>query len=564
MRLARFLIPVVAAVLTASAASLAQDAPTPTYPGGVTEQHLMVPMRDGQRLSVYLFLPPGKGPFPGLLEQRYSDLSGAGTRRAYAKMAASGYGVAAANFRGAGLSEGTWVGYRALGWGKLKDGYDLVEWLAKQPWSTGKVGTFGGSQAGFAQNFLAITRPPHLVAQYMTDTGLSLFQEGYRIGGATRPERFKEMDAVCRVPAHNRALLAEWFQHPTYDSYWEQEDCSRHFDKMDLPCFTLGSWFDFMCQGSVESYIGRQHKAGPHSRGQQQLLIGPWVHGGTKANRINELNFPENAIFDREGHLIRWFDHYLKGINNGADKDPAVKYYVMGACEEPGAPGNVWRSADDWPVPAKQTSFYFQPGGRLELEKPTGQASKTTFLADPIHPALIPVRPFPGAQDARAFEKQAEVRTFTTEVLKEPVEWTGQVKADLWVSSSAPDTDFIVRVSDVYPDGRSMLIADYIRRARYREGFEKEVFMQPGKVYHVPFNVGWMSQIFNRGHRIRITVASTGSFFYEPNPNTGEPLTLEPPAKQTVAANAVHHEAKYASRIIAPVVTLDSARTAKR
>jgi putative CocE/NonD family hydrolase len=206
-------------------------------------------------------------------------------------------------------------------------------------------------------------------------------------------------------------------------------------------------------------------------------------------------------------------------------------------------------------VPATQTSFYFQPGGRLDQEKPTGKESKTTFLADPIHPALIPVRPFPGAQDARNFEKQAEVRTFTTEILKEPVEWTGQVKADLWVSSSAPDTDFIVRVTDVYPDGRSMLIADYIRRARYREGFEKEVFMRPGKVYHVPFNVGWMSQIFNRGHRIRITVASTGSFFYEPNPNTGEPLTLEKPEKQIVAQNAVHHEAKYASRIIAPVVT---------
>lgn len=564
MRLTRLLLPVVAALLTASAAARAQDSAAPAYPGGVTEQHLMVPMRDGQRLSVYLFLPPGKGPFPGLLEQRYSDLSGLGTRRSYAKIAASGYGVAAANFRGSGLSEGTWVGYRALGWGKLKDGYDLVEWLAAQPWCTKKIGTMGGSQAGFAQNFQAVTRPPHLVAQYMTDTGLSLFQEGYRIGGATRPERFKEMDSVCRVPAHNRALLAEWFSHPTYDSYWQDEDCSRHFDKMDVPCFTLGSWFDFMCQGSVESYIGRQHKGGPHSRGQQQLLIGPWVHGGTKANKINELTFPENATFDREGHVIRWFDHYLKGVNNGADKDAPVQYYVMGACGEPGAPGNVWRSAQDWPVPAKETSFYLQPGGRLELDKPTGQDSKTTFLADPIHPALIPVRPFPGAQDARGFEKQAEVRTFTTEVLKDPVEWTGQVKADLWVSSSAKDTDFIVRVTDVYPDGRSMLIADYIRRARYRDGFDKEVFMQPGKVYHVPFNVGWMSQVFNRGHRIRITVASTGSFFYEPNPNTGEPLTLEPPANQVVAQNAVHHEAKYASRIIAPVVTMEPVKSAKR
>ena len=171
----------------------------------------------------------------------------------------------------------------------------------------------GGSQAGFAQNFLAVTRPPHLVAQYMTDTGLSLFHEGYRIGGTTRPERFKQMDAVCRDPQDNRRLLAEWFAHPTYDDYWQQEDCTLHFDKMNVPCFTLGSWFDFMCVGSVESYIGRQHKGGPNSRGKQQLLIGPWSHGGAKDNHVGELTYPANATFELEKHLIRWFDHYLKG-----------------------------------------------------------------------------------------------------------------------------------------------------------------------------------------------------------------------------------------------------------
>ncbi|TXT30496.1 MAG: hypothetical protein FD138_2283, partial [Planctomycetota bacterium] len=217
-----------------------------------------------------LYFPPGDGPWPVLYEQRYADLKGAGTRQGNARLAKAGYVVCAENFRGAGLSEGTWVGYRALGWGELQDGYDTVEWLAKQKWSTGKIGTFGSSQAGFAQNFLAVTKPPHLVAQYMIDTGLSLYQEGYRIGGTTRPERFKGMGAVCREPAHNLLQLAEWFQHPTFDDYWKQEDCSRHFDKMDVPCFTIGSWFDFMNIGSIESYRGRQHRAGPNSRGKQQ------------------------------------------------------------------------------------------------------------------------------------------------------------------------------------------------------------------------------------------------------------------------------------------------------
>ena len=139
------------------------------------------------------------------------------------------------------------------------------------------------------------------------------------------------------------------------------------------------------------------------------------------------------------------------------------------------------------------------------------KSASTSFLADPLKPAEIPGTAFPGARDARAFEEQAEVRTFTTEPLSEPVEWTGEVHAELYVSSTAKDTDFIVRVSDVYPDGRSILIVDYIQRARYREGFEKEVFMEPGEVYKVAFHVGWLSQIFNRGHRIRVTVASTGT-----------------------------------------------------
>ena len=522
--------------------------------GAVTEKHEMVPMRDGTKLSVYLYFPPGKGPWPVLLEQRYADLSAAATRKSFAKLAEGGYVVAAQNFRGAGKSEGTWVGYRALGWGEQKDGFDTVEWLAKQPWSTGKVGTFGSSQAGFAQNFLAVTRPPALKAQYMIDTGLSLYHEGYRIGGTTRPERFKTMDAVCRVPEHNRALLKEWFAHPTYDDYWAAEDCTKHFDKMDVPCFTVGSWYDFMCVGSIDSYVGRQHKGGPNSRGKQQLLIGPWLHGRFKnTNTTGDLTYPENAKFDTEAHMIRWFDYHLKGKDNGVTKDPTVRYYVMGAVGEKDAPGNVWRTANDWPLKADATPFYLRDGGTLSTKAPAQEKSSTSFVADPKKPATIPARGFPGAKDARGFEKQADVRTFTTDVLTEPMEWTGNVKAELFVSSSAKDTDFIVRVCDVYPDGRSVLVMDSVRRARYREGYEKEVLMEPGKVYAVNFDVGWTSLVFNTGHRIRVTVASTGAPFYEPNPNTGDPLALDSPEKAVVATNTVHHDKARPSRIVAPV-----------
>lgn len=538
----------------ASAATAIRAADPIVDLGPVTEKHVMMPMRDGKSLSTYLFFPQGKGPWPVLYEQRYADIRGAETRKGYARLAAAGYVVAAQNFRGAQLSEGTWVGYRALGWGEKRDGYDSVEWLAKQQWSTGKVGSMGSSQGGFAQNFLAVTQPPHLVCQYMIDTGLSLYHEGYRIGGATRPERFKQMGKVCRVPEDNERLLREWFAHPTYDAYWAEEDCTRFIDKMNVPCFTIGSWYDFMCVGSIDSYVGRKHKGGKESRGKQQLLLGPWLHGGFKeTNKAGELAYPENAKFALEAHKIRWFDHYLKGTDNGAERDPTVRYYVMGALGEKNSPGNEWRTAADWPVAAKATPYYLRDGGKLTAEAPTEENSSTTFLADSNQPNKIPGPGFPGARDASAFEKQAEVRTFTSDVLTQPVEWTGKVQAELYVTSSARDTDFIVRVSDVYPDGRSILLMDYVRRARYREGYEKEVFMEEGKVYKVDFDVGWTSQIFNRGHRIRITVASTGAPFYEPNPNTGKPLTIGWPKETVIAKNTVRHDKQHSSRIVAPL-----------
>jgi predicted acyl esterase len=520
--------------------------------GGVTEKQVQIPMRDGTRLAAFLYFPAGEGPWPALFEQRYADLRGAGTRQAAAKLAAGGYVVGLVNFRGTWQSEGTWMGYRALGWGELQDGYDTCEWLAKQDWCTGKIGTFGSSQGGYAQNFLAVSQPPHLACQYMVDTGLSLFHEGYRIGGTTRPERFKRMEEMCRNPLDNRQLMAEWFRHPNYDDYWRQEDCSLHFDRMNVPCFTIGSWYDFMNQGSIASFIGRQHHGGPNSRGRQQLVVGPWLHGRlNKGSRVGELNYPENATWPEYQHMIRWFDHYLKGVDNGIDRESPVRYYVMGAVGEPNAPGNVWRTANDWPA-SEASPMYFHSGGKLSAQIPSEDESVTSFQSDPKHPMEIPGTAFPGAQDARKFEMQSEVRTFTTEPLSDPVEWTGPVRAQLFVSSTARDTDLIVRVSDVYPDGRSILIMDYPWRVRYRSGFEQEVFMEPNQVYEVAFRVGWISQIFNAGHRIRVTIASTGAPLYEPNPQTGEPLTIAFPQNAQVATNRVHHDKRHPSKVWAP------------
>jgi putative CocE/NonD family hydrolase len=253
-----------------------------------------------------------------------------------------------------------------------------------------------------------------------------------------------------------------------------------------------------------------------------------------------------------DAHMLKWFDHYLKGADNGVEREPTVRYYVMGAIGEAGAPGNIWRTANDWPVPAKTVPYYLHTEGTLNTAAPANEQGSVAFEADPIHPAPIPGTAFPGAKDAREYESHPQVKTFTTPVLTQPVEWTGKVQAELFVTSDARDTDFIVRVSDVYPDGRSILIIDYIRRARYRDGYDHESFLESGEVAKVAFDVGWLSQIFNTGHRIRVTVASTGAPFFEPNPNTGLPLTIEPPERQATAHNTVETNRKNASRILAP------------
>jgi len=513
--------------------------------GQVREDHIMIPMRDGVRLSAYLYTPiESEGPWPVIFEQRYARLTANTTRESAARMASGGYVVAMVNYRGSHKSEGKWLGYRGMQWGELKDGYDVCEWLGTQPWSTGKVGTFGSSQGGYAQNYLAVTQPPHLVCQYMIDTGLSLFHEGYRIGGTTRPERFQGNVSNCRNPEDNQAMLEEWYQHPHYDDYWRDEDCTLHFDKMNVPCFTIGSWYDFMNQGSIASFVGREHHGGENSRGKQWLLIGPWLHGrSNKDSKVGEMDYPENAAWPVEEHMLRWFDYWLRGRQNGITDDPKVRYYVMG--------GNRWRAAEDWKPEVAGQTLYLQAGGGLSEVGPiAAKDSSTSFKSDPRNPMKIPGRSFPGARDARPFEEQEEVRTFTSKPLAQAVEWTGRVHAELSVSSSARDTDFIVRISDVYPDGRSILIVDYPWRMRYREGFDHQVLMQPGEIYSLHFPVGWMSQVFDEGHRIRVTIASTGAPLYEPNPQTGEALTIDFPDNAVTATNTVHHSAEHPSRVV--------------
>jgi uncharacterized protein len=243
--------------------------------GGAREKHVWVPMRDGTKLSTYLYTPPGKGPWPVIYEQRYADLRGDRTRLESADFARRGYVVATQNFRGAHRSKGQFIAYRALGLGEHTDGADTIAWFLKQRWCNGKVGSYGASQGGYAQNFLAASQPQALHAQYMVDFGASLFHHGYRIGGAARPLRLRGMCETAGAPVDGENLLAEQLARQTYDDWWKVEDATLHFDKMSAPSFLVGSWFDRVSMGVVETFQGRQ-KEHP---GRQQMILGPWVHG---------------------------------------------------------------------------------------------------------------------------------------------------------------------------------------------------------------------------------------------------------------------------------------------
>ena len=538
----------------------AAAAPKPMPPislDGVVEERLMIPMRDGVRLSGWVIRPKGEGKWPALFEQRHADNTSTSIRKAAAEVARAGYAVAGVNFRGTHDSEGQFMSFRGVGWGEKRDGYDICEWLAAQPWCTGAVGTYGGSQGGYVQNYLAVTRPPHLVSQFMVDTGLSYFHDGYRVGGTTRSAKYRAQGEASGSAADNVRLVAERDSHPIYDDFWKMEDASLHFDKMNVPCITMGSWFDFLVHACIRSYLGRQNHGGPQSRGRQQLIIGPWSHGRlNKSNKVGELVFPENAAWPEHEHTIRWFDYWTKGMDNHIMEDAPVRYYVMGATGESGAPGNVWREARDWPPAAREIRMYFQEGGKLATTASAGKKAGTTFHSDPLNPMSLPDRRFAGARDAHEFETQKDVRTWTTEPLTEPVEWTGEIKAEVWLSSTALDTDLLMRVSDVYPDGRSILLMEFPTRARYREGYDRQVLLKPGEPALLKWHVGWTSLIFNRGHRMRVTISSTGAPFFEPNNQTGGPQTADWLKAARAADNTIWHDAARPSCIVVPVMAV--------
>jgi uncharacterized protein len=475
----------------------------------------MVAMRDGAKLATSIYLPQGEGPWPVVLTRTPYSKDRMYPAKNEAQYMDAGYARVVQDVRGRFKSEGK---YRPFA-DDIEDGYDTIEWAAKQPWSNGKVGMVGPSAMGIASNLAAMSGAPHLVTAFVSVAHGSSFRYSRHPGGLylkNLAEEWSKQQGVA-PPDVPRPIFAR------YDDEARRMDMRNYLSKMHVPMYNLGGWYDIFLQGDIDSFTSLQRDGGEGARGNQKLAMGAFGHGPLSG----DLKYPASAgqLFGNEDTL-RWFDYWLKGVDNGIMKEPPVKYFLMGDTMTSSAPGNVWRTAPSWPPPSKATSYYLEPGGKLAANKPVAIA-KLSYVYDPKDPVpsvggnnLMMDR---GPMDQRKVGSRKDVLKFETEALKAPVEIVGPVTAELAVSTDAVDTDFIVKLVDVYPNGYEALVLDEGLRLRYRNGFVPER-AEAGKVYPIKVSLWSTALIFNTGHKIAVHVTSSNSPRFEPNSNTWEPL----------------------------------------
>jgi predicted acyl esterase len=492
----------------------------------------MVPMRDGTKLATDVVI---------LMRTPYGRAGGHGDAQ---WLCQRGYVMVSQDIRGRGQSEGHHaIIFHNGGWSKRRDGHDTLLWIASQDWCSGKVATMGGSAVGITQNMLAPGAPDVLKGQVVIVAFSNMYSQAAYQGGAWRKSLLEGWLTLTGMADVNLKTVRE---HPNYDELWAELNPEAQAHRVNAPGVFIGGWYDIFLQGTINSFVTIHNHGGPNARGRCRLIIGPVAHGD-----FNELKYPPNSQMAPAADQSRLFDYWLKGKNNGAENDKAVHYYVMGDPTDEDAPGNFWREADNWPPPAEATAFYFHPDRRLVRGTPPDGTETVSYRYDPNDPVptvggqnlLLPK----GPMDQRKVESRPDVLLFTTDVLAEPVEVTGRIHAKLYVSSDCPDTDFTVKLTDVYPDGRSMLVTDGILRARFRDSFEQPEPLRPGHIYELTVDLWSTSLVFNKGHRIRVAVSSSNAPRFGPNPNTGATDTPR------VATNTLHLSEEKSSHILLPI-----------
>jgi hypothetical protein len=434
------------------------------------------------------------------------------------------------------------------------DGADTLAWIANQTWSNGKIATIGPSALGITQYCMAGSNPQNLSCQYVLVATPNLYKHAAFQGGEFR----KNLVENWLSGQNSSYILQEVLENENFTlGYWGNVTLDDNWEDVNVPAIHVGGWYDIFSQGTIEAYVGYQHDAGPGAQGKSKLIMGPWTHTGFFSRKQGELTYPSNSL-DR--FSLKMFRDMVRLYTMNETDDfsswPTVSYYVMGDVDTPNAPGNEWRYADDWPIPSTEVKWYFHADGLLTTALP-GFDDPLMYVYDPTDPVptiggknlFSPAGPY----DQRPVENRSDVLVFTSPVLQQPCEATGPIKARLFVSSDCPDTDFTVKLTDVYPDGRSMFITDGILRMRNRNGQDHWEFMQPGNIYEVEVDLWSTSYIWNTGHCIRVEVASSNYPRFLNNPNTADGMCNN--STYTIAHNVLYVDTNHQSCIILPEPT---------
>jgi putative CocE/NonD family hydrolase len=559
------------------------------------EHNVAMKTRDGVTLRADIYRPAGDATYPVLLQRTPYDKNNAAT---FARTAAArGYMVVVQDVRGRYTSDGEWYTFKHEG----EDGYDTIEWAAALPHSNGKVGMFGGSYVGATQMLAAVTHPPHLAGICPVVTASNYHENWTYQGGAfeqwfnqswtsglaqdTFNRTIKEAtDTVIGsttlpltayplfnlktsfVPAELTKELApyylDWLAHPEYDSYWKQWAIDEQYASIQVPALTVAAWYDIFQGGSLRNYVGlRDHAGNEAARKGQRLLVAVGGHAGV-GRKIGAVDFgPEAEQFDENKVTLEWYDYLLLGKQNEFASPQRVRLFVMGE--------NKWRNEDDWPLArARETKYFLQSSGRANtaagdgslVPAKDGKVAADEFVYDPMNPVPTVGGPLccdpnhlpAGPRDQRDVEARPDVLVYSTPTLDREVEVTGPVTLDLFAKSSAVDTDFTAKLVDVGPDGFAQNLTEGILRAHYRESRTEATAIVPGQIYEYQIDLWSTSNVFLKGHKIRLEVSSSNFPRFDRNLNTGKLAATSDAAVK--ATNTIYHDAEHPSALLLPVV----------
>jgi putative CocE/NonD family hydrolase len=558
-----------------------------------------VRMRDGTILRANIHRPAGEGRWPVLLTRLPygKDLPLGSSALNPVQAARRGYVVIVQDTRGCGTSEGEWYPCRA----EAEDGVDTIAWAARLPFSDGQVGMYGASYYGFTQWAAAVQQPPALKAMAPAITwsdplngqvfrggaleigiqaswnllmgmGVLFRRHGQdpRALGPALATWAAEVDAIgttgyASLPLTEFAPLRRQDVAPAFfDTIDAAMDRTRDIaqqvtilgkhERVQVPTLNIGGWYDIFLSGTIDHFQAMQAYGKP-----AKLLIGPWSHSA-RGNPVGERNFGFGAQaalidlrMDLESLQLRWFDHWLRGRDTGMLQEAPIIMFVMGA--------NLWRDEQEWPLArAVDAPWYLHAGGRLSQEPPAVEAPDR-YRYDPSNPvptrggALLMTPEYPaGPYDQRAIEARPDVLLYSSEPMERDTEVTGPIAAHLWAISSAPDTDFVARLVDIAPDGRSLNLTDGIVRARYRDfaAGEPPSLIEPGRPYEYVIDLWATSNVFKAGHRIGLQVTSSCFPRWDRNPNTGHPFGAD--AELRAAHQQILHDREHPSHVVLPMI----------